>query len=101
LKASPHGALDCVSCHADIKEVPRAVKLAGVDCEAAIRISRDRMRTRSDTVIVTEGMTLVEFEPRSSTGVPAVRGEGGLDAVLNGRRPSGMCDSGGGWGSRL
>lgn len=34
LKASPHAALDCVSCHGDIKEVPHADKLARVDCGA-------------------------------------------------------------------
>jgi cytochrome b subunit of formate dehydrogenase len=32
LKASPHASLDCVSCHADIKEVPHPEKLARVDC---------------------------------------------------------------------
>src|ERR1017187_7541551 len=32
LKASPHAALDCVSCHSDIKEVPHPEKLARVDC---------------------------------------------------------------------
>ena len=32
LKASPHSGLDCVSCHADIKEVPHPDKLAPVDC---------------------------------------------------------------------
>jgi cytochrome b subunit of formate dehydrogenase/uncharacterized protein with PIN domain len=32
LKASPHGGLDCVACHGDIKEVPHADKLAKVDC---------------------------------------------------------------------
>src|SRR6476661_176797 len=32
LKASPHAGQDCVSCHADIKEVPHADKLAPVEC---------------------------------------------------------------------
>jgi cytochrome b subunit of formate dehydrogenase len=32
LKASPHAALDCVSCHGDIKEIPHPEKLARVDC---------------------------------------------------------------------
>ncbi len=32
LKASPHAALDCVSCHTDIKAVPHPEKLARVDC---------------------------------------------------------------------
>ena len=32
LKASPHADLDCVSCHADIKEVPHPDKLARVEC---------------------------------------------------------------------
>jgi predicted CXXCH cytochrome family protein len=32
LKASPHAALDCTGCHADVKEVPHADKLARVDC---------------------------------------------------------------------
>ncbi|HET9796036.1 MAG TPA: cytochrome c3 family protein [Thermoanaerobaculia bacterium] len=32
LKSSPHADLDCVSCHADIKEVPHPDKLARVDC---------------------------------------------------------------------
>ena len=32
LKASPHSGLDCVSCHADIKEVPHPDKLAPVAC---------------------------------------------------------------------
>ena len=34
LKASPHAAADCVSCHADIREVPHPEKLAPVDCGA-------------------------------------------------------------------
>ncbi len=32
LKASPHAPLDCINCHADIKEVPHPEKLARVDC---------------------------------------------------------------------
>ncbi len=32
LKASPHASLECVDCHADIKEVPHPEKLAPVDC---------------------------------------------------------------------
>jgi cytochrome b subunit of formate dehydrogenase len=32
LKASPHASLDCVACHADIKEVPHPEKLARVNC---------------------------------------------------------------------
>ena len=32
LKASPHAGLDCVACHADIKELPHPEKLARVDC---------------------------------------------------------------------
>ena len=32
LKASPHAALECVACHADIKEVPHPEKLSPVDC---------------------------------------------------------------------
>jgi cytochrome b subunit of formate dehydrogenase/uncharacterized protein with PIN domain len=32
LKASPHAALDCTSCHSDIKEVPHPDKLARVSC---------------------------------------------------------------------
>lgn len=32
LKASPHSALDCVSCHSEIKEIPHPEKLARVDC---------------------------------------------------------------------
>jgi len=32
LKASPHGDLECVACHSDIKEVPHPEKLAPVDC---------------------------------------------------------------------
>lgn len=32
LKASPHAALDCTSCHSDIKELPHPEKLARVDC---------------------------------------------------------------------
>ncbi len=32
LKASPHAALDCVSCHGDVKEIPHSEKLARVDC---------------------------------------------------------------------
>lgn len=34
LKASPHASLECVACHADIKEVPHPDKLAKVDCGA-------------------------------------------------------------------
>ncbi len=32
LKASPHAGLDCVSCHAAIKELPHPEKVAPVDC---------------------------------------------------------------------
>jgi predicted CXXCH cytochrome family protein len=32
LKASPHAALGCVSCHSDIKDVPHPEKLASVQC---------------------------------------------------------------------
>ena len=32
LKASPHADLDCVACHAGIKELPHPEKLAPVDC---------------------------------------------------------------------
>jgi cytochrome b subunit of formate dehydrogenase len=32
LKASPHAGLDCISCHADVKEVPHPEKLTPVDC---------------------------------------------------------------------